>query len=358
MDMNTSAYTRNFTRRPLQSGLSLIELMISITIGLLILSSLTALFVNQSQIRSELDKTNRMIDNGRYALDVVSENLRMAGFYGEPNPGVLVAGALPDPCSVTLGDISASIPYFIQGYNAASVTDAATSPPACIPASVKAGSDILVIRRVDTSNVGESQNAITQASAVAAATTIPYLQISQCQYDPVSPRYKVGNNPASFTLRQRNCTQTSTTPYADLRRMIVQIYFIDSNNQAGDGIPTLKRIELSSAGNLTTVPLVEGIEYMQIEYGLDANTDGNADSYIASPVVANWPNIMSVKINIISRNIDLSAGHNESKTYSLGGSPAITFTPATTDHYKRHAYTQIVRLVNPSGLRETLNEKP
>jgi type IV pilus assembly protein PilW len=347
--MNISENNRNYSQRPLQGGLSLIELMISITIGLLILSSLTALFVNQSQIRSELDKTNRMIDNGRYALDVISENLRVAGFYGEPNSGVLVAGALPDPCSVTISDLSASIPYFIQGYNAASVSVAATSPPACIPASVKAGSDILVIRRVDTSNVGDSQSAITQASAVAAATSIPYVQISQCQYD-TGVRYKVATTPASFTLRQRNCTQTSTTPYADLRRMIVQIYFIDSNNQPGDGIPTLKRIELSSAGAMTTVPLVEGIEYMQIDYGLDADADGNADSYIASPVTANWPNIMSAKLNIISRNIDLSREYTDTKTYALG--LAGTYTPAAGDHYKRHAYTQLVRLVNPSGYRE------
>src|ERR1035437_2610565 len=44
-----------------QRGLSLIELMISITIGLLILASLSVMFVNQSKTRVELDKSNRMI---------------------------------------------------------------------------------------------------------------------------------------------------------------------------------------------------------------------------------------------------------------------------------------------------------
>src|SRR5687767_8053780 len=69
-----------------QRGLSLIELMVSVVIGLLILAALTTLFVTQSQTRLELDKQNRMIDNGRYALDLLSENLRMAGFYGELDP--------------------------------------------------------------------------------------------------------------------------------------------------------------------------------------------------------------------------------------------------------------------------------
>jgi type IV pilus assembly protein PilW len=178
------------------------------------------------------------------------------------------------------------------------------------------------------------------------------MQISQCQYDPVSPRYKVDNNPANFTLRQRNCTQSSTTPYADLRRMIVQIYFIDSNNQGTDGIPTLKRLELSGAGALTTVPLVEGVEYMQIDYGLDADNDGNADSYISSPVAANWPNIMSVKLNIISRNIEATVDYNDAANYAYSLGLAGTFTPAAGDRYKRHAYTQAVRLINPSSYRE------
>src|SRR3990167_259795 len=84
--MNSPIHTHAFTNRQTQRGLSLVELMISITIGLLILSAMTTLFVNQSKTRAELDKSNRMIDNGRYALELLSENLRLAGFYGELDP--------------------------------------------------------------------------------------------------------------------------------------------------------------------------------------------------------------------------------------------------------------------------------
>jgi len=61
--MKQPAIKTTFTRS--QRGLSLIELMISITIGLLILVSLSSLFINQSKARAELDKSTRMIDNGR-----------------------------------------------------------------------------------------------------------------------------------------------------------------------------------------------------------------------------------------------------------------------------------------------------
>jgi len=351
--MNLYCHIHAPCSRQTQRGLSLVELMISITIGLLILSAMATLFANQSRTRSELDKSNRMIDNGRYSLEVLSENLRLAGFYGTLNPSsVALPGAIPDPCSTVMANIAAAIPLPVQGFDAA---DAATASarPSCVPASLKTGSDILVIRRVDTSPVGTTSYAITQASASAVAATTPYLQASQCQYDSVATPYLVNNNAASLTLRQRNCTTSSTTPYADLRRMMVQIYYIDANNQAGDGIPTLKRVELSDAGAMVTAPLVEGIEYMQVEYGQDTDDDGVADGYVETCAdVTCWSNIVSVKLNIIARNIEQSAGQNDAKTYSLG--MAGDYAPTGDDRkYKRHAYTQVVRLVNPSSRRET-----
>jgi type IV pilus assembly protein PilW len=341
--MSPYTKTQNIARHS-QRGLSLIELMISITIGLLILSAMATLFANQSRTRSELDKSNRMIDNGRYSLEVLSGNLRLAGFYGTLNPStVALPGAIPDPCSTTMANIAAAIPLHVQGYDAASAGADIASPPSCVPATLKTGSDIFVIRRVDTSD------AVAQTAAVSGT---PYLQASQCQYDSSATLYKVDSTPANFTLRQKNCTTGSTTPYAELRRMMVQIYFVDSENETGDGIPTLKRIELNEAGAMVEVPLVEGIEFMQVDYGLDATADGAADSYTdcSACTVADWSNIVSVKISVIARNIETSAGYTDTKTYSLGIDG--TYTPAAGDHYKRHAYTQVVRLVNPSGRRE------
>ena len=341
--MKSSAHTHPFANHPSQHGVSLVELMISITIGLLILSSMTTLFVNQSRTRAELDKSNRMIDNGRYATDLLSENLRLAGFYGALDPAsIALPGALPDPCSTTMSDISAAIPLHVQGFDAADSSTAAASPPACVPATIKTGSDILIIRRVDT---------LAPVAQTAAVNGTPYLQASLCQYD-TPPIYKIDNTPANFTLRQKNCTTTSTTPYAELRRMMVEIYFIDRNNQAGDGIPTLKRAELSDAGAMTSVALVEGIEFMQVDYGLDTTADGAADSYstCSACTIADWSNVVSVKISLLARNLETSVGYTDTKTYTLG--LAGTHTPAAGDSYKRHVYTQTIRLVNPSSRRE------
>ena len=334
----------------LQLGLSLIELMISITIGLLILVALSTLFINQSKARVELDKSNRMIDNGRYALELLSDNLRLAGYYGEfsPTSGVpAVPATLPDPCSTLASDMAAALQLAVQAYDAAAPTSSISSPPCGLTytagsnLTVKPGSDILVIRRVSTAT------SIVQGVAMSGTH---YLQASLCQYDLVP--YKIDTVPANFTLRQKTCTPSSTTPYADLRQFVVQVYFVSPNNKASpaDGIPTLKRMELDPTTHVfVTTPLVEGIEFMQLEYGLDANNDGVADSYVAAPAATDWPNVVAVKLYILARNTEATKSYADAKTYSLGLAGSVV---APNDPYKRHAYTQYIRLINVAGRRE------
>ena len=84
-----------------QTGLSLIELMIASVIGLLLLSGLSVLFVNVSDTNRELQKTAQQIENGRFAIDILSQNVRLAGFYGHLHDlGAIAPPAVtpPDPC--------------------------------------------------------------------------------------------------------------------------------------------------------------------------------------------------------------------------------------------------------------------
>ena len=347
-----------FVNRQTQRGLSLIELMISITIGLLLLSAMATLFVNQHRTRTELDKSNRMIDNGRYALEVMSESLRVSGFYGERD--IAPAGAINDPCTSNpaapvLDELRAALGLHVAGYDAAALNSNIASPPCGLTSSqLKAGSDILTLRRVDTS---------APVLQTAATTGIHYIQVTNCQYDSTS--YILDSVKENFNLSRRTCTTANTAPFANVRRLVVQTYFVSPNNNGSDGIPTLKRMELSG-GTFVVTPLVEGIEFMQVEYGVDGDAngdgiidagaipDGVADSYIETcPDVACWQAVVSMKLYIIARNIEPTPGYNDPKTYSLG--QAGNYTPSGDNRkYKRHTYTQVVRLVNPSGRREQL----
>jgi len=349
------------TNYRVQRGLSLIELMISITIGLLILVALTTLFVNQSQMRTELDKSTRMIENGRYAMDLLSDNLRLAGFYDALDPSsITLPSSITDPCSATPTVMAPMLPLHIGGYDAAGSGASIATPP-CSLTSLKNGSDILVLRYADTASP------VLQASAVSATH---YIQVSKCSFD--IQRFILSSTPSSFTLRKSSqlnpCTASSSTPYADLRRYIVQTYFVSTDNNSGDGIPTLKRKELNpdGSGSFVTTPLVEGIEYMQLEYGIDGidtdgdgipdrfnsgDMDGEVDAYVTCSAcsIAQWANVVTVKLYVIARNIEKTPGYTDAKTYNLG--QAGTFGPFN-DQYKRHVYTQVVRLVNPSSRKE------
>jgi len=331
----------NFANCRVQRGLSLIELMISITIGLLILVALTTLFVNQSQTRTELDKSTRMIENGRYAMELLSDNLRLAGFYGELDPSPLpLPSALTDPCSVSVANIVSMLRIHVGGFDAAGVNSSIASPP-CSLTSLKNGSDILVLQRAGSTPVVQT----------AAVNGIHYIQPSRCSFD--TPNFVLSTTPASFTRRQNHCTPSSTTPYADLRRFIVQTYFVSTDNNPGDGIPTLERMELDPAGSgsFVVTKLVEGVEYLQVEYGVDADNNGTADSYTtcSACTIADWANVVTVRLYVIARNIEQTTGYTDSKTYNLG--QAGTFGPFN-DHYKRHVYTQLVRLINPASRKE------
>lgn len=366
---NKSRYSYH---RLTQAGVSLIELMISVAIGLLLLAALTTLFVNQSRTRSELDKQNQMIDNGRYALDLLSENLRMAGFYGELDPFSVYptpdeVSAIPasafNPCTTTATQISQALIWHVQGYNAATTSSVITSPPSCLT-SIKSGSDVLVMRRAFTA-------AIPAASAVANTT---YLQVSLCvpKTGLAENVYFVAKAPATYNLSQKTCVLANGGPAADLRRVLVQIYFIDANNEEGDGIPTLKMAELNAASEFVITPLVEGIEYMQVDYGIDGvdtNADGIPDRFNAlnpdgttdtdgtmnGPYIScaacdanQWAHVVAVKISIISRNLETTAGFTDANTYNLGTGGDVTPGGA----YKRHAYTQVIRLINPASRKE------
>lgn len=68
-------------QRRSQGGFSLVELMVASVIGLLIAAALTAIFVANSRSRTEIDQSHMQIENGRYALELLSEEIRLAGFY-------------------------------------------------------------------------------------------------------------------------------------------------------------------------------------------------------------------------------------------------------------------------------------
>jgi type IV pilus assembly protein PilW len=339
------------SRANCQSGFSLVELMIAITLGLMVITGLIATFVSSSAARSEIERSSQQIENGRYAMQVISDDLRLAGYWAEFNPaqaGLALPATKPDPCATDLATLGNAIPLHIQGYyNGAALT--------CLT-DVAANTDILVVRRVGTCVAG-SANCATVANA-------PYFQASLCNNATelgsslVTDQYRLDTNTASLNRHKKDCTTLANT-----RQYITRIYFVANNDLAGDGIPTLKRAELA-AGGFSIVPLAEGIQTLKFQYGIDTNNDGIPDAMTADPdsyntcagaaCVTNWSNVMAVKINLLARPASPSGGYTDAKTYTLGLLPngtANTVGPFS-DSYRRHVFQAEVQLNNAAGRRE------
>lgn len=354
-----------------QAGFSLVELMISITLGLLILAGLTSVFVNSNRARNEIEKAGQQIENGRYALQVMTDDLRNAGYLAEFDPRVLATPTTkPDACATAVALLQAAVPLHVQAY------DRGLSAPSCLT-DVKSGSDILVVRRVSTCAAG-----VANCDAVTAGA--PYFQASLCNpaaggtelastaTDYSTSFYALDTDTANLTRHKRDCTTV-----AEMHRYLTHIYYIANNDVSGDGIPTLKRAELG-AGGFTIVPIAEGVEKLQIEYGVDTTglaanptvCDGNPDTFTADPdslaaptcsvktgavVMDNWRNVVALQIYLLARNTKLTDGYTDSKMYTLGlkaDGSANNFGPYN-DGYKRHAFQSMVRLNNPSSRSAT-----
>ncbi|MDL2355292.1 MAG: PilW family protein [Pseudomonadota bacterium] len=343
-----------------QGGFTLAELMIAVTLGLLILAGMTTLFVNNTKAQGEIEKANRQVENGRFAVALLSGDLRNAGFYGEFDPTVLATpAALPDPCLLTLDALKTALPLHVQGYD-----NPAAASVGCIT-DLRAGTDVLVLRHTRTCVAGESN-----CDPVSAGG--PFFQASLCsnpsELDSGDPRnfYALDIGTATLDRHRRDCSQVAGSgTLAPIRAYTTHLYFVANNDNPGDGIPTLKRAELGSSGGvlgMTIVPLVEGIDNLQIEYGIDTNGDGVPDLYAANPNLANgcataacapvnWRNVVAVKLNILARNLEATQSYTDNKSYVLGldGGGSANTVAAAGDHYKRHVFHAVVNLPNPSG---------
>lgn len=341
-----------------QRGLSLIELMVSITLGMLVVAAVLALYLNITRTNNEMAKANRQIENGRFAIQVLQGELIHAGFWGPlgytmpPAPSMPAPTAIPNPCVVAGWDAAyktnlLAIP--VQGY-----ADGSTLA-SCSVSNVLASSDVLVVRHANTCLWSD-------ASCDGGTDTGPHIQVSACRSAvPPEPMYVIDS--AAFPLLEKDCATKAAR-----RKIVSNIYYVANSNN----VPTLMRVSLTKGkyDDPGPQPLIEGIEAFRVEYGIDTlgrnglpisatnPGDGSADEYVSSeeledntnPAVKLFrhANIVAARIHVLARNLEKTPGHKDTKSYQLGA----TTIAAANDSYKRHVFSTTVRLVNPSARRE------
>ncbi|MCX5882294.1 MAG: prepilin-type N-terminal cleavage/methylation domain-containing protein, partial [Deltaproteobacteria bacterium] len=67
-------------------GLTLIELMIALSIGMIILGALTSTFILQRKAYNTQEQVIEMTQTARAAMDMIGREVRMAGYFNPANP--------------------------------------------------------------------------------------------------------------------------------------------------------------------------------------------------------------------------------------------------------------------------------
>jgi type IV pilus assembly protein PilW len=370
-----------------QRGLSLVELMIAMALSMFIVLALAEMYVNMSRSNQELSKTSIQIENARYATQFLEYDLFHAGYWGgfvpefddlsRLNVPTDTPTAIPDPCLAyttpwTTAHIDALIGIPVQVES--------DIPGTCggIVLNKLADTDVLVIRRVETCVPGVG-------NCDADVSGELYFQASNCMLE-LSAGQTYSLDPASYTLRERNCDNTGAGTIAAKRKFMQSIYYVrDYAITAGDGIPTLMRSDFGlSGGVLAQQPaqaLVEGIERFRVELGVDSLSDSSeAVDYTAAIVwsdpedhhsprnrgdgvpesfihcgtgctLAQLIDTVAVRLHLLVRATESTAGYVDTKDYVLGGTTVNA--SVLDDSFKRHAFSTTARLYNVSGRRET-----
>lgn len=301
-----------------QRGFSLIEIMVALVLGIVILLAVSEVFVNNSRTRGEIEKTGRQIENGAYALSLLADELRNAGYVGEAGAQPAPV-ALPPLCPTAIADIEDALGVPVQG--------ALGSGANC--AAPKTNSDFIAIRRASTCAVGSPN--------CAAVNSDVHLQVSACSSASSGTVY-LAFSATGLAYKRRDCVST-----APIYRLLSRVYYVTDQD-------VLTRKELSGSIYGGPSPLVDGIEMMQFEYGLDTSGDGQIDAFSSSPADTEWPDVVAVRVWLVARNLEATSGYTDTSTYQLGSTGYSV--PASLRGFKRQVYSTTVNLPNVSGRRE------
>ncbi len=133
-----------------QLGLTLVELMIAMVIGLVLVGGVIQIFVANNQTYRVTENMSRMQENGRFALDIMGKMIRSAGFRGnvEINFGDKFSTASPftgDQSVIGADGTTDSVTFRYRGANNTAMTD-------CIGITVAAGAEVASRFYLDTAN--------------------------------------------------------------------------------------------------------------------------------------------------------------------------------------------------------------
>lgn len=311
---------RPILRLPRESrGLTLVELMVAIVMGLVLLAGVATVFVANKQTYRIQDGLARDQENGRFALMIMTRDIRMAGYSGCGSAAPsLLADTVCDGTTYPL-----SFGNAVEGFDGTGTTFSPSLPTLVSSGSVTpapvADSDILTVRTVSgcdnfvkkhPAEGGQSVpgSAPLQMSSTDCVKEGDIVIVTDCQ---VYARFYVSgvtDKNVLHTTASGNCPNGvegkrlgKAWTGGQIMRTAIRTYYVGETTR---GVRALYVIE----NGLAPQELVEGVESLEVLYGFDTDDDRAANEYrTATAVGADWAKVRSVRLGVLVQSADANA---------------------------------------------------
>jgi type IV pilus assembly protein PilW len=328
--------------RKRSKGFSLVELLVAMVVGMIIVTGAFSLHSGTRKTQAVNEMQMDMVADARFAIEMISYDLRHAGMYGGTNKDGLIE------CRSTDAACSGAVPAAVTGdcvvgagvgwaYNLSrpvfATNDSNPYSGTCILSSegYVANTDVLDIRYAD-SNYLDSITGLEKVLTNGQAY--------------VRSNYASGRVFTGATQPKIGAHDSDTNITHNYILHAFAYYVSDYTDVAGDGIPSLRRAALVNGPQVQQQTLISGVADMQVQFG--ENTDGDInntiDRYVDPDQVTDWTNVYAAKIWLLMRTDKKQMGVNTKKSFSIAGAAAKTY--GGQDDYRYFLVTSVVDLRN------------
>ncbi len=295
-----------------QLGMTLIELMVALAISLFLLMGVIQIFIGNKLTYRVQENLSRMQEDGRNAVELLNREIRMANYRGCAGPKAHVKQNLLKISSGFSWNLLSDSP--VQGFNSTGSSSWSPSLDSSLT-GVAPGTDVLAVRGPDTMNSGFvisqansaadlvvnnvngnlnlNPNDIVMVSDCSNVVVFQVTNSASVSGNPVTIQHgTTGNNPGNSTANLGKVFAG-----AQLTKVSTKSYYIGTGSS---GQPALFRRTPDGAQEL-----VEGVENIQILYGVDGDSNGTIDSYVDGiSDTSVWPSVRSIQIRLLMRSLD------------------------------------------------------
>lgn len=337
-------------------GFSLVEMMVAIAIGAILLVGAIAMFVSNRETYQIATQVSGLQENARFALGTLMHDIRMAGYSGCTNDLSQVTDQTGASAGELLGFADA-----IEGINDIGASGANWSPSNVAAYQLQAGTDgnagqavtgtdaitLRFLSGTPATVTAASSGSLTVTSTAPFTAGAPYA-VSDCGATDLFLLKQVTGTGPSYTLTPALAFARVFTGSANAQVAALDAvrYYIGLNPS---GIPALYR-ETMVQGSPTSVvhqEMVDGVQNMQLLYGVDSNGDGSPDAYYAAgaPQLSTqqqWRQVVAVRLALLMRSDEPYGTVKDTQAYSLDGQSVGPFN----DTYRRRVFNATIFVRN------------